>query len=120
MENKELLAIISCVAEKFDIHNVSDVETCNIGHINGTFFAQSDKGKIVVQRINHNIFKNPVSLMNNIVAVTDHIRRKMAAEGASEDEIERSVLRFYPANDGNYYIIDENGNYWRICKDIVL
>ncbi len=56
--------------------------------------------------------------MNNIVAVTDHIKRKMAAEGASEDEIERSVLRFYPANDGNYYIIDENGNYWRICKFI--
>ncbi len=45
MENKELLATVSCVAEKFNIHNVSDVETCNIGHINGTFFAQSDNGK---------------------------------------------------------------------------
>lgn len=118
MENREILAMISSVAEKFGIYGIKDVETCNIGHINGTFFAQSDKGRLVVQKINHNVFKDPASLMDNIIAVTDHIRRKMEKEGASEEEIERSVMRFYPANDGKYFIIDENGDYWRVCKFI--
>ncbi|MBE6618957.1 MAG: aminoglycoside phosphotransferase family protein [Ruminococcaceae bacterium] len=118
MNSTELTAKISKVAEKFGINGINDIETCNIGHINGTFFAQSDKGHLVVQRINHNVFKDPAALMDNIIAVTDHIRKKMENEGASAEEIERSVMRFYPAKDGKYYAIDENGEYWRICKFI--
>ena len=117
MENN-ITAKISEIAENFEIRGIKNIETCHIGHINGTFFAGSEKGKLVVQKINHGIFKDPVSLMNNIILTTDHIRGKMAEEGKSADEIERSVLRFYPTNDGKYYFIDENGDYWRISKFI--
>ncbi len=115
MENLEKL---SDIASKFDIYGIKAVETCHIGHINGTFFANSERDRLVIQKVNHNIFKDPASLMDNIVAVTDHIEKKMRAEGASDAEIGRSVLKFYPASSGKYYYIDENGEYWRISKFI--
>ena len=55
------------------------------GHINDTFqvVVQTSKGDVryILQRINHNIFKNPVTLMENIQRVTKHITAKVKARG---------------------------------------
>ena len=110
--------MISSIAAKFGFSKINSVGICTIGHINGTFFADSEIGRLVVQRLNTSIFTEPVGLMGNIMATTDHIRKKMKDEGACEDEIERSVLRFFPALDGNNYFIDDENNFWRISKFI--
>ena len=109
---------ISEIASKFGINDIKNVTVCSTGHINGTFFADSPLGRIVVQRINKSIFTDPSALMDNIVAVTKHIEGKMLAKGASSEEISRGVLKFFPALDGKYYTLDDDGQYWRISKFI--
>ena len=56
---------------------VCQIEVCDIGHINSTWFITVVGGrKYVLQKINRSIFKQPDVVMNNIVAVTDFIREK--------------------------------------------
>ena len=44
------------------------------GHINDTFIA----GDNIIQRVNTNIFEDCDGLMNNIMLVTDYLKRKVA------------------------------------------
>lgn len=81
------------------------------GHINDTFAVKATDRRYIFQRINHNIFKDPPKLMNNIARVTEHIRKKM--ETQNTENIDREVLTVIPASDGNSYYIDNNDNYWR-------
>ena len=50
------------------------------GHINDTYQAAFNQAGTVVhytiQRINHNVFKNPVKLMENVERVTSHLAAK--------------------------------------------
>ena len=74
-----------------------------------------DIKRYILQKINKNVFKRPEDVMENIVKVTKFIRNKMKAAG---EEYSRRVMKFYKANDGKYFTIDENGDYWRISKYI--
>ena len=76
------------------------------GNINYTFQVTTDTGnQYILQRINTHVFKKPVQLMQNVIAVTQHIRSKVD----NPDE----VLHFVPALDGKYYYRDERKRYWR-------
>jgi len=85
------------------------------GHINDTFVAHytTDSGekRVIHQRINHEIFKNPEMLMDNVIRVTEHQRRKLRE--SDSDDIERKALSFIPAKTGRFFHIDDNGNTWR-------
>lgn len=81
------------------------------GQINYTFLITTDScKKYILQRINTHVFKKPVELMGNVIAVTEHIRAK------SDDP--KTSLHFIPADDGNYYYRDERRRYWR-CYELV-
>jgi len=83
------------------------------GHINDTFAVIYDQAgtklRYIFQRINHNIFKNPVALMENIQRVTAHLGAKMAGKADGS----RRVLTLVPAHDGQPYFQDATGNTWR-------
>ncbi len=83
------------------------------GHINDSYCAVFDHAgrpvRIILQRINHNIFKNPVALMENVQRVTSHLATQVA--GAPDSD--RRVLTLIPARDGNAWHVDAEGNYWR-------
>ena len=82
------------------------------GHINDTRLVTMDTGvQYVAQRINKNVFKRPDLLMENYVGVTKFIRRKIEEMGG--DPL-REVLNAIPAKDGKAYVIDEEGQYWRL------
>ncbi len=86
------------------------------GHINDTYLIKTEgesNPDYILQRKNHLIFKNIAGMMNNIVLATSHIRKKLILNG--EDEIERKVMTYLPAADHNYYILDEESNYWTMC-----
>lgn len=93
----------------------ADVAPLGTGLINDTFIvhaAERHGCDYVLQRINHNIFRNIDVLQSNIEAVTNHIRRKMADMG--HPDIERCTLRFVGnKTDGTTYFFDGN-NYWRV------
>ncbi len=65
----------------------------------------------VLQKINKNVFKDPDKLMQNYVGVTRFIRNKIERLGGDP---EREVINAIPAKDGRSYVIDDNGEYWRL------
>lgn len=110
MEQKELKYIVS----QFDIEgNVTEVRPLGNGLINTTYkvCTEGSAPDYVLQHINNAIFPDVQMLMDNIVAVTHHIRTKL--EAAHTADIDRKVLRFIPAKDGKYYFFHEE-KYWRI------
>jgi len=94
--------------------NVINAEPFGNGHINDTLKITTEAGvdKYILQRINHNIFKNVEMLQNNISIVTSHIRKKL--EERNETDIDRKTLTFLSAKDGKQYYHDGK-NYWRVC-----
>lgn len=107
------------VVSSFDIEPGNyEISPLGNGLINDTFLVKSssaDRPGYVLQRINHAIFQDVDALMDNIIAVTDHIRKKLTERG--ESDIERKVLRFYPTKAGGYHYFDGT-SYWRIMRYI--
>ena len=102
------------IVSQFDIQgNVSDVRPLGNGLINTTYKVETegDAPNYVLQHVNNAIFPDVDMLMDNIVAVTSHIRAKYEADGVAD--LERKVLRFVPAKDGKYYHFDGE-KYWRV------
>lgn len=92
-------------------------ETVPLGNglINDTYrvnTVEPDAPDYVLQRINHEVFKDVDGMQKNIAAVTRHLRRKLQEQG--EDDIDRKVLCFVDADTGKNYLEDEAGNYWRM------
>lgn len=88
------------------------------GHINDTYAAVFDQDgtrvRFIIQRINHNIFRNPGGLMDNVQRVTSHLERKIAGQ---PDQFRR-VLRLIPTREGGSFYRDEQGNHWRVYNFI--
>ncbi|MCE5185784.1 MAG: aminoglycoside phosphotransferase family protein [Planctomycetaceae bacterium] len=104
------------IAEQFQIYgDFVSAEPYGTGHINDTFLATYDQAgrqvRYIFQRINPSIFKEPLSVMENVVRVTEHIRNRMQQLGLAE--ISRRVLTVIPACDGIAYYRCKAGNYWR-------
>lgn len=89
-------------------------ETIKSGNINNTycvvFYRDGEEKTYILQRINTYVFKNPYLVMENIAAVTQHIRKKIKETGRSA---RRNVLHYLYAPDGNSYVIDPTGGFWR-------
>lgn len=104
------------IVYSFDIEGrVVDYVPFGNGHINETKLVTVDNGgkkvQYVLQRINKNVFKNPEQLMENYVGVTKFIRKKIEDMGG--DPL-REVINAIPAKNGKPYVIDEEGQYWRL------
>ncbi len=84
---------------------------CTDGHINGTYFIYTEGSeRYVLQKINTSVFKDPEGLMRNIIGVTGHIRRKLAADGG---DVKRGTLTFMLTGDGKTYYTAPDGSCWR-------
>jgi Ser/Thr protein kinase RdoA (MazF antagonist) len=98
--------------------DLAGVEPCGNGHINDTFCAVFYEAglpvRYILQRINSDIFKDPVALMQNIERVTSHLAAKVAAE---PDGARRS-LTLVPAHDGRVWRVDAEGRFWRVYRSI--
>ena len=90
---------------------VTDLKICGNGHINSTYIVTAESGKrYVLQILNTAIFKDPVGVMNNIVTVTDHIRKGLAEAG---EDTERGTMRVVLTKEGANGYTDEEGRFWR-------
>lgn len=83
------------------------------GHINDTYKITTDKGKqgYILQRINHQVFKNVDHLMSNISLVTSHLHQKRIRANISDIN---TVLTPVSTLTEQLYFQDEEGDYWRI------
>ena len=104
------------IVYSFDIEGkVADYVPFGNGHINETKLVTVKNGdaltQYVLQRINKNVFKRPDQLMENYVGVTKFIRKKIEEMGG--DPL-REVINAIYSKDGKPYVIDEEGQYWRL------
>ncbi len=103
--------------EHFDLPGiVLDRYAYGSGHINDTYLLLMEQQdghiiKYILQRMNHDIFKSPEQLMENILGVTSHLRKKIIENGGDP---ERETLNVIKTTDGKPYYKDEEGLYWRI------
>ena len=102
------IALFQEIAEHFGITSkVESVHEIKAGHINETYHVVFKNNlDLVFQKINTYVFKEAKSVMHNIELVTSFLKKK----GLSK----RNLLLFLKANDGNYFHIDEKGNFWRV------
>lgn len=85
------------------------------GHINDTYLLEykiKHMGvvPIILQRMNTNVFKQPVELMENIMNVTAFLREKIIQNGGDP---ERETLTVILNKLGKPYYQDSENNYWR-------
>lgn len=102
------------VALQFDLTGqIDSIKPLGNGLINDTYkVCTTDGPSYVLQRINHNIFRDVELLQNNIVSVTGHIRRKLMAEGV--EDIDRKVLNFIPLKNSSATWYFDGESYWRV------
>ncbi len=87
------------------------------GHINDTFLLvyredNNQTKRYILQRMNHEIFKDTKGLMENIIGVTSYLREQIVRSGGDP---ERERLNFIRTLDGKDYYTDSTNNFWRVC-----
>ena len=100
------------VGKKFGMKgNFVSCEPLTNGNINVTAKVTYENNGVeqsyVFQRINQNVFKKPVEIMENIKLVTSHILNKGAR-----------ALQFYNTDEGVNYWFDDEGGFWRVTDFI--
>lgn len=87
-------------------------DAITMGNINSTYkvtYTQNDNSlkSYLFQRVNTNVFKNPVEIMENIDCVTTFIRSKYP------DQI---TLHFHHTDEGLNYYLYEKDALWRVVN----
>ena len=121
-EQSQMKSKMEIITEKFAVEgNFVSAEPYGNGHINDTRLVRTkDKdGKIheyILQRINKNVFREPEKLMQNYVNVTAFLRKKVILAGGDPD---REVVNVVQSREGKDFVIDNNGDYWRMILFVV-
>ena len=116
------------IARKFDVgDSISEIKPLGPGFINDTFVIKTGGEhpvRYILQRKNHIVFPDVPGMMNNIEMVTEHLKKKVVAEGGDPMREVLTVTKRRPdsmsdeerkAFAGDLYYKDENGNYWAVC-----
>ncbi len=123
---------LAAIGSAFELEGkLVHAERHGTGHINDTFAVTYLHGegmtRYVHQRINREVFADPVGLMDNVRRVTSHLRSKLRDDVTNKlrddvtnklrddvtNEIERRVLTLVPTQDGSVYHIDSEEWMWR-------
>lgn len=84
------------------------------GHINETYlvvYEEESLRRYIFQRMSKALTKQSDLLMENIVAVTTHLKNKIISAGG---DVFRETLNVIKAPDGKNYFIDSSDEYWRV------
>ena len=116
---KEAVGKCSQLAEVLEAfgwgETVVSCERYGSGHINDTFLVINKEGdaekKYILQRMNHEIFKDVDGLMNNVSGVTAYLRDIIIKEGGDP---ERETLNLVPDVNGDFHHVDSIGSHWRV------
>lgn len=107
----------SKVASQFDVPGrLVTVQPLGSGNVNDTyrviFRTTFSEEQFVLQRINQAVFKDPALVMSNMKIITDYAHERIEAEADEADRIWQ-LPRVIQTRDGQDYVVDEDGDYWR-------
>ncbi len=109
--------LIKAICSRFGVNNeIVSIEPITDGLVNTTLKVDfDDSSSYLVQKINTQAFKKPAELMENISRVTTYLREVIRKNGGNPD---RETLTFLSAENGDYFVYDDNGGCWRIYRFI--
>lgn len=109
---KDFRAIVA----KFQIEDVF-IEARPLGHgaINDTYEIICENDHYVLQEINRMVFKHPADVMNNLFAVTEHLKKKIEEEGGDP---KRETLEYIRTKEGNTMHQTPEKSYYRMYRMI--
>lgn len=82
------------VANHFQLDTKAiSAESYGGGHINDTFLLTTESGRnYILQQINTSVFKNAEALMNNVILITDFLKKKITESGGDPERETLSVV----------------------------
>lgn len=105
------------VAERF-VAGEGPLELSPLGSglINDTFLVQPRReSKLVLQRLSRQVFPDPPAILRNLRTVENHLQQGAAAQGAAGALV---LPRLIPTLEGEDYLLDATGDYWRALEYI--
>lgn len=110
------------IAQLFDVEGrVFSVEPLGHGNVNDTYLAiyrtVFSEQRLVLQRVNRKVFKEPIKVMQNMHLVTEHVHEVYLREQEEADRIWQ-LPKLIKAKNGKDYVTDENGDVWRAITQI--
>ena len=79
------------------------------GHINETYLLETDAPHAyILQKVNRQVFPDVPNLMRNIQLVTSYLWQQIPDP--------RRVLTLVPTTDGRAYMVDPDGEFWRVYE----
>ncbi len=80
------------------------------GNINDTkrvdYISDGQTGAAILQRLNHQVFKYPQGVMDNLVAINQHLK--------SKEQYPFAILDAFQTIEGQYLWQDDDNNFWRM------
>lgn len=107
---------IEQIASQFQYEgNLIKIQPYGNGHINDTYLLTYEIGKmgcvrVILQRMNVNVFPHPVEVMENVVNVTNYLSERIREQGGDPY---RETLNVIPTKDGKSYYKESEEDYWR-------
>ncbi|MBE6701074.1 MAG: aminoglycoside phosphotransferase family protein [Ruminococcaceae bacterium] len=91
--------------KNFEIEgDVQDVSFYGEGHINVTMLVKTNKQNYILQKINTKVFKRPEDVMNNILLVTEHLKKKGVLSLSVIKTLDKKPM--FVNSDGCYRVYD--------------
>ncbi|MEM1084413.1 MAG: aminoglycoside phosphotransferase family protein [Verrucomicrobiota bacterium] len=112
---------VTAIAMKFAIEGKLVIaEEIQTGHINSTWRVsfESETGeqrRFILQRINREVFEDPLAVMLNVECVTRHINDRVMR---TKKDLSGRTLELYPGRDGRFWVPDDDGSIWR-CYNFI-
>ncbi|MBK9015309.1 MAG: aminoglycoside phosphotransferase family protein [Saprospiraceae bacterium] len=99
----------SIIHQFFDYQQLVSLTPFGTGHINDTYrleIVEAGKPQIwLLQRLNHHVFQQPETVMQNIHLVAEHL---------ATQPYPLQILAPRPTRSGQWLYCDESGSYWRV------
>jgi len=96
---------------------VGEIEVFRRGHIHSSFRvtigAGADERRILLQRVNDCVFRDPVAVDRNIRSITRHMHRAVRRQGGGT---EHRVLELLAGDRGETILRDPEGSWWRAYR----
>ena len=116
---------LSLLINKFNIKGrLVALQPVGSGNINDTYLAiyrnTFTETQVILQRVNQKVFPDAKAVMDNMHEVTRHCHEKLEADAkAGKDDRVWQMPRIIKAKDSKDFVVDENGDIWRVITRIM-
>jgi Ser/Thr protein kinase RdoA (MazF antagonist) len=114
---------ITDIAEQFNTNGpVLHVQEYGTGNVNDTYLVTLQAAPpryFIMQRINQRVFRRPELIMVNMRALSEHVHHRLERErNVRSDDRRWEMPQLFTARDGQSFVLDGDGNFWRAMSFI--